>query len=347
MSRKSKSIAEQARAHGLKPQTVYRRVHFYGMSLKKALTTPLRDTSVAKASRAYGTDNRLVHRRLRRGWSLNDALTTPKNSTKGVKRAICKAYGLNYGMIMARCRKGATFAEAIARGPSQYTTLSNHPLAARKRMHTERERVVHLALMTLGLPPGRKEDTFHAARLLGATGNGDPNSVMARCRAQGLTYHTIKSRMRAHRGRPGMTFEEAVAFVRGNPTSVMARCRKLGIGYGTIHSRMYREGMTFEEAVATHRRRSKGELAQLGQRYGLKPLTVAWRLIHGVPLDRPLRAKSDDPVFFSPDVGNAARARGLAESTLFNRLKRGMPLDEALTTPVRDCGRRSRFRVAA
>jgi len=72
------SLAAQARAHNITPNTVRASMRNKGWSLELALTYPLmRKNSIAKKAREAGLPPRLVVDRLRQGWSLEQALSTP------------------------------------------------------------------------------------------------------------------------------------------------------------------------------------------------------------------------------------------------------------------------------
>ena len=86
-----KSLREVAQEYGVRHRTLICRLH-NGWSLEDAITTPIRNKgskgykvylrgvyypSISKAAESYGINPENVYMRLRYGWSLEDAITTP------------------------------------------------------------------------------------------------------------------------------------------------------------------------------------------------------------------------------------------------------------------------------
>jgi hypothetical protein len=96
--------------------------------------------SIAAAARAFGLERNAVHQRLRGGWSLTRALTTPIGVTRtgvlptpytvnGVQyqsaREACAAHGLNRSTVASRLNYG--WSERQAFGLAPRSPVCRHP----------------------------------------------------------------------------------------------------------------------------------------------------------------------------------------------------------------------------
>ena len=70
--------------------------------------------------REYGADYKLVHNRLRRGWTIDKALTTPwvhqrDRCKKSPIRLKCEEMGVDFKFVYDRIRRGMTTEEALSK----------------------------------------------------------------------------------------------------------------------------------------------------------------------------------------------------------------------------------------
>lgn len=146
--------AQMARHWGISPSLLHRRVHDKGMSLEDALTTPISRKHSAQEvtdhlgnkyrsrslmAKAYGISSLTVGDRLKRGWSMEEALTTPIDTsnyrkTKKVTKVkvqdhlgnwydsyyeLAKAYGLSFSTLYGRVAKLGWSIEKALLTPTQ------------------------------------------------------------------------------------------------------------------------------------------------------------------------------------------------------------------------------------
>lgn len=93
-----KSIVEMCRAYGITDTCYKFRIKYLGFSQKDALEKPMQDKTVkdhlgntykntAEMAKAYGLNSNALKHRLRSGWTIEKALTTPLKNTKSHVRA--------------------------------------------------------------------------------------------------------------------------------------------------------------------------------------------------------------------------------------------------------------------
>ena len=132
LGQKFKSESDMARHWGVTPNLLAgRKSHRW--TLKKALTTPPKDTTVQDylgnkyptieaMCEAYGLTKYTYDRRQKRGWDLEKILTTPVKETscedhKGIKYAsmeeMARTYGLQGSTVKYRLKRGWTLEEAL------------------------------------------------------------------------------------------------------------------------------------------------------------------------------------------------------------------------------------------
>ena len=146
--------AQMARHWGISPSILHRRVHDKGMPLKEALTTPISRKHSAQEvtdhlgnkyrsrslmAKAYGISSLTLGDRLKRGWSVEEALTTPIDTsnyrkTKKVSKVkvqdhkgkwydsyyeLAKAYGLSFSTLYGRVAKLGWSIEKALLTPTQ------------------------------------------------------------------------------------------------------------------------------------------------------------------------------------------------------------------------------------
>lgn len=146
--------AQMARHWGISPSLLHRRVHDKGMSLEDALTTPISRKHSAQEvtdhlgnkycsrslmAKAYGISSLTLGDRLKRGWSMEEALTTPIDTssyrkTKRVAKVrvqdhlgdwydsyyeLAKAYGLSFSTLYGRVAKLGWSIEKALLTPTQ------------------------------------------------------------------------------------------------------------------------------------------------------------------------------------------------------------------------------------
>lgn len=138
-----RSRAEMARKYGISPVVLALRLR-RKWTLELALTTPVRPRAVTAVLRtdhngtvyktqcamakAYGIDRAALLARLRRNWSIQEALTTPQRRTVQNRRHACvdhkgnkfssqsaraKAYGLYPAVVANRLRYGWSLEDAL------------------------------------------------------------------------------------------------------------------------------------------------------------------------------------------------------------------------------------------
>lgn len=137
LGNKFNNISQMARHWGISPSVFHRRVHVQGLSVEEALTTPISRKHSAQEvidhlgnkyrsrslmAKAYGISSLTLGDRLKRGWSIEEALTTPIDTsncrkTKKVSKVkvqdhlgnwydsyyeLAKAYGLSFSTLYGR-----------------------------------------------------------------------------------------------------------------------------------------------------------------------------------------------------------------------------------------------------
>lgn len=140
LGNKFNNKAQMARHWGISPSVFHRRVHVQGLSVEDALTTPISRKHFAQEvtdhlgneyssrslmAKAYGLSPLTLSERLKRGWSVEEALTTPidtssyRKTTKTSKVKVqdhlgnwydsyyelAKAYDLSFSTVYGRIVK--------------------------------------------------------------------------------------------------------------------------------------------------------------------------------------------------------------------------------------------------
>ena len=135
------SFRAMAKAYGLTSAMVLKRMNHYGWDLKKALTTPAEEEpndrkikcrdhlgneypSLTELSKAYGIPYVSLQRRLKEGWEMERALTTPvhKRPKKYVdhqgneysnQKELAAAYGMSTSTLHSRLKEGMDLEKAL------------------------------------------------------------------------------------------------------------------------------------------------------------------------------------------------------------------------------------------
>lgn len=115
MANENASSNPSANAAGVGRETVRSRKW---QRLSPDLDAPPRrlDRERAASARAAGLSPKVVRNRVRKGWSLTDALRRPvaKRPPRPAPRAaLCEAHGVKYGTFAARLRAGFSEVEAL------------------------------------------------------------------------------------------------------------------------------------------------------------------------------------------------------------------------------------------
>lgn len=166
------------------------------------------------------------------------------------------------------------------------------------------------------------------------------------CKQKGISYYTAISRIKRY----GMTIEEAVntPISNKNKKGIKERCDKLGLSYGTISGRMLRKNLSFEEAVDFKRqsmyRYNNQDLKDYCKENGLSINSFKYyRYFYGYTIEQWLeKVKELNKNKSSNKTGKSySQIKQLSEKhnidyrTVFSRIRKGMSLEEALTTPLR------------
>lgn len=169
-------------------------------------------------------------------------------------------------------------------------------------------------------------------------------------RAHGMHPVTVCDRLRR-----GMTLDEALSTpvsssLRG--TFSAEQCRQIAaarVSRTTVYRRM-RKGWSFEKALVTPpfagaenaRSRATATISNTARAHGLPPACVFSRIKRGWSLERalatPIKKKTTrlDPSIHGR-IAASARERGIDRNTVYMRMRQqGLPLEEALTRPVKD-----------
>lgn len=143
------TFAKMCKAWNMPSSTVQNRVYKLGLSLEEALTTPTNTQntvgktckdhlgnvyqSVATMCCKYGLPRNVYHRRIKEGWDLEKALTTPPSRKNGMGRIIydhkgneyssvgemCNAYNIDFAMYGSRIRQGWSLEKTLTTPPEE------------------------------------------------------------------------------------------------------------------------------------------------------------------------------------------------------------------------------------
>ena len=179
----------------------------------------------------------LVKRRLRNGWSLEDAISKPRervctNIAKGFSyngkeyssfKSFCKEHSLNYDLVKSRLRNGWSLEDAISK-----------PARVRRNMNSRDSN-------------------------MGFSYNGkEYSSVYSFCKEYGLSYNLVKNRLRS-----GWSLEDAISkparmysnIAKGfsyngkEYSSIFSFCKEHGLDYNLIKNRLMR-GWSLEDSIS-------------------------------------------------------------------------------------------------
>lgn len=130
----TKTISEWAKELNIGTTTLHARLFKHKWPVERALTTPPSteiNRSLTELSRKHGIDRLTVWKRLRRGWSLEDALNRPKGyhickkniKYKGVEKPLtdwCRELDKDYDTVVKRLKYGWTPEEAFTLEKDKY-----------------------------------------------------------------------------------------------------------------------------------------------------------------------------------------------------------------------------------
>ena len=312
------SLVAACRALGVSYSTVMRRREL-GWDLERALAAPARKrdaaqrsskrtgvaqtqyTSVAKAAQASGVDPGVARERIRRGWSPEEALSTPvpenargKSVTILGERypsiaAAARAHGLTRGIVQNRISQGWTLSDAV--------TVPAHEAPRSIPVEYRGRRFKSLTAATEAL--------------------GVDRSSLMRLRKAGMSVERVLDELLAR--------EEARAVLLGRREEFRARMRKQGYFWrGWLEVR----GVKY------------GTVAELAHAFGIVPGTLRSRLQHGWTIEeavglsrRPKTVRTIVSVTVNgqrfPNIAAAARHFGVSLAVARYRLQVGATPEQA------------------
>ena len=146
-----KNFGQMCKHWGLPDSTVQNRIYKLGYTIEQALTEPIKTQNTvgktcvdhlgniyeSKATMCckYGIPRNVFHRRLKDGWDLEKALTTPPSRKNGQGRTIydhkgnayvsvaemCNAYNIDFAMYGSRIRQGWSLQKTLETPPTEVT----------------------------------------------------------------------------------------------------------------------------------------------------------------------------------------------------------------------------------
>jgi transposase len=277
----------------------------------------------------YGLSRSTFEMRIRRGWSVEDALTKPKQQGKPDDMPYCSEFGTwshmwkrcidkrvnsypNYGgrgiTVCERWRDFFVFVEDMGRKPEPYSQWSldridndgnyepdNCRWATKEQQVNNRSNTIYV---TIG---GKKKTESQWARHFDVA-----RSTIKRWVRDGL--ETADERQRAEIMEDINEKRILSVAIDGETKTTREWAEKFGIKYSVAWQRVRREGWDWERALKT-------------------PITT--------PADR--NYKRDEITIDGETKGFREWCRhfGIANGTVWKRLKRGIPIEEALRAPVR------------
>lgn len=334
------SISKMCRTYSIHRYTFYRR-RLSGWSLEDALTTPVCETSASRskvctdhlgnkyASKikmcdAYDLDIKTYQSRIKAGWTLERALTTPVDreckdhlgNVYNTKKDMCEAYNIDYN----------TFSERINLGWSLERALIT-PIG-KKGQSTRKECVDHL---------GNKYESITA---MCEAYNVDANLFRSRIKHGWDLEKALKdNNKRDHKDHLGNVYK-----------SFKKMCNAYGLGEDKVKSRLD-AGWSLEKALTTntkykdHLGNEYKSIVEMCNAYGIdrnvyyERLKRNWSVEDALTI--PLGGKNESIRRCKDHLGNEYTSVGdmcnyynINRSTYENRLERGMSLEDALTAPL-------------
>ena len=127
------SMSEWSKLIGVSIAGIYGRIHKRGWDVRKALTTPCKDSrinhlgrlqSVADLAQGSEVKSNTIHERIKRGWSVEKAVANPVINTLRQYGGVCKSlrewaeeFGVAHGTLKGRLKRGWTMHEALTTTP--------------------------------------------------------------------------------------------------------------------------------------------------------------------------------------------------------------------------------------
>lgn len=291
-------------------------------------------SSVNAMCAAWRVNPNTFANRLRRGKSLQEALTTPADARASARpttdhtgrefpsvKAMCEAWDLDVSTFRHRLELGMSLREALT-VPKNAT-------------------------------PSAKTAKDHTGQEFG--------SIQDMCKAWGIDYTLYANRV-AHGWDTGRALTEPIRERSGTVPatdhlcrtfpSVTAMCREWGISPGVYKERL-REGMDTEEALTMPNRPQEGRpvpstdhtgrqfrsIREMCGEHGLNRTTFTSRRRDGWSLDRALNATAgtvaDHTGRTFGTIAEMCAVWHINGRTYLARRKKGMSVEEALTTPVK------------
>jgi hypothetical protein len=203
-------------------------------------------TSLASQARKHGLSSGAVHWRIKSGWSLERALTTPTQpqSRDPLFAKQARAHGLNPGTVRARIKSGWSLKQALTTPLHPPKKRDPNTISEKARAHGLKPAVVRERIRKYG---------WSLERALAVPMLDPANSISNRARAHGLKPATVI--MRIHQG---WSVERALTTPLPDlSNSISKQARAHGLKPGTVLQRMKTQGMTLEEALTTELRPRK------------------------------------------------------------------------------------------
>ena len=292
--------------------------------------------SLRALTKAYEYNYDTVRRRLKKGISLEDALSKERISRKptdkkfiapdgkeyGSIKALAKAYGCNYDTVQRRLKKGFSVEDAISKskllnankkivGPDgkEYDSIKSLSKAYECNYNIVRYRLKQGMSLEDALSKEKIPSGCPGKKIIGPDGK-EYKSIKALAKAYGCNYDIVRVRLKK-----GYSLEEAL-FKEKSPgryrkkiagpdgkeyKSIKALAEKYGCNYGTITSRLER-GMSLKDALSKEKipsgcsgkkivgpdGKEYKSIKALAEAYGCKYYIVKYRLNKGYPIEKAL-----------------------------------------------------------
>jgi hypothetical protein len=374
LGNKYSSAKERAEAYGLENSVVRTRLR-RGWNLEKALTTKadgktdsvqVTDShgnifgSIREMADAYGMKYHTLQGRLKKGWSVEDALTIPPKDTAAQKwydhlgneydnqKLLCEAYGINDATFRRRLKMGWSM-ENVLTTPVQNTEVETRG-CEQISGQVDKKYIDHLGNEYLS-----QKDMCNAYDI-------DPSTFRDRLKRgwsleKALTSPITQIRLKEDGiSRPvkDLTCNDHL----GNTYSSFSEmCRAYGKASRTVRDRLKKgcdlqTALTAQYAVSgetstDHLGNTYLSFADMCRAYGKNPTTVKGRLKRGCDLERALtleyymsdtgyeRDKSECTDHLGniyDNVADMCRHYGISANTYKARIRRGMDVKTALTS---------------
>ena len=358
------TLEELARRFGANPNTVRTTMYSRGIGLEQALMAARRGREKLSVE-VGGKIHQGTFRELCRKFG------TPPSAVRGRM----KSRGMSLGEALAAPKRGVPRHRIIdpATGEPVEGTLKELAMRFRISKNTVNDRMAQgMTLQEALTTPKWGAETREAVDP--ATGEIVMGTARELAERFGTDLGTVKWRM----SRDGMSFQDAVttpkrSFVEhevldpDTGEAVTGTIRELSERFGmnehTVRARL-RRGMTLQEALTEPKRLFRryevrdpetgeavaGTIPELSDRFGMEEGMVRNRLQRGMTLQEALtrpRMRGVEYEVVDPKTGEIVKSTikalsrrfGMNESTVRNRLRHGMDIQEALTKPVRGSGR--------